>query len=91
MVPCETQNNTTTPIQKQDELGCLLFSIDSPNSGTTFHGWNGEGKAFYFPLLKSVKRQKALNARSVSTNFVADCSFFFLTFVVIFRRLTLRI
>ena len=34
----------------------------------------GEGE-LNFPLLKSVKRQKAPLGRSVSTNFVADCSY----------------
>ena len=34
----------------------------------------GEEKLLnYFPLLKSVERQKAPLGRSVSTNFVADC------------------
>ena len=32
-------------------------------------------KKLYFPLLKSGKRQKSLLGRSVSTHFVADCSF----------------
>ena len=32
------------------------------------------GKNLYFPLLASVKRQKAPLRRSVYTNFVADCS-----------------
>ena len=36
----------------------------------------GEEK-LYFPLWKSIKRQKAPLGRSVSTNFVADCSFRF--------------
>ena len=46
-------------IQKQDELGCLLFSIGSANSGTKLHG-EDEKEKLYFPLLKSVKHQKAL-------------------------------
>ena len=32
-------------------------------------------KKLHLPILKSGKRQKSLLGRSVSTNFVADCSF----------------
>ena len=51
-------------------LGFLLFSIGSSDSSTALHGGDRGGKA-YFPLLKSVNRQKAPLRRSVSTNFVA--------------------
>ena len=49
MVPREAQNSTTTPvqqIQKQDELGCLLFSIGSANSGTTLHRGDEKEKLY---------------------------------------------
>ena len=59
--------------------GVLLFSIGSSNSGATLHGGDGEEK-LYFSLLKSVKRQKAPLGRSVSTHFVADCSFSLVAF-----------
>ena len=38
------------------------------------HCMEGMGKEKrYFPLLKSVKRQKVPLGQSISTNFVADC------------------
>ena len=39
------------------KLGCLLFYIGSPKSGTTLHGGDG-GEKVYFSLFKSVRRQK---------------------------------
>ena len=59
-----------TPLHSK--LGCLLFSTGSSNSGTTLHGGDGEGK-LYYTLLKSVKRQKAPFARSVSTILSSHC------------------
>ena len=62
----------TPPPPLHSKLGCLLFSKGSSNSGTTLHGGEGK-KELYFPLLRSVKRQKVPLGRSISTNFVADC------------------
>ena len=62
-----------SPPFKVEQGGYLLSSIGSSNSGTTLHRGDGGRKKLYFPLLKSVKRQKAPLGRSVSTYFVADC------------------
>ena len=56
-VTSENKRIHTPPLHSK--LGCLLFSIGSSNGGTKLHGGDGGGKAF-FPLLKSVKRQKPL-------------------------------
>ena len=49
------------PPSLHSKLGCLLFSIGNPNSGTTLRGGMGEEK-LYFPLWKAVKfRAKCLN------------------------------
>ena len=61
----------TPPPLLHSQLGCLLFSVGSLNSGTTMHGGDGEGKALFSPF----KVNKT--SESVSTNFVAVCSFRF--------------
>ena len=38
------------PPSLHSKLGCLLFSIGSPNSGTTLRGGDGRGKALFSPL-----------------------------------------
>ena len=43
----------------------------------------GEEK-LYFPLWKSVKRQKAPLERTVGTNFVTDCSITFFLFYIVY-------
>ena len=56
-VTSENKRIHTPPLHSK--LGCSLFSIGSSNGGTKLHGGDGGRKAF-FPLLKSVKRQKPL-------------------------------
>ena len=43
----------------------------------------GEEK-LYFPLRKSVKRQKAPLERTVGTNFVTDCRITFFLFYIVY-------
>ena len=38
------------PPSLHSKLGCLLFSIGSPNSGTTLRGGDGRGKVLFSPL-----------------------------------------
>ena len=72
-----TKEFTPLPQLLHSKLGCLLFSIGSSSSGTTLHGGDAMGEEkLYCPLWKSVKRQRAALGRSVSTNFVADCSWY---------------
>ena len=51
--------------------------LTDSNIGTTLHGWNWGGK-LHFHLFKLVKCQKGPLGQSVSTNFVANCSFLIL-------------
>ena len=60
----------------------MVFYIDGSNSDTKLHGGNRGGKASFSPL-KSVKRQKAPLGRSMSTNFVADCRLFTVSYVFV--------
>ena len=50
--------------------------LTDSNGATTLHG--GDGGELRFHLLKSVKRQNGPLGHSVSTNFVANCSFLIL-------------
>ena len=59
------------PLPSIQSCGACCFYIASSNSGTTLHGGDEGGKAL-FPLLKSIKRQKAPLGQSISTNFVTD-------------------
>ena len=70
-----TKESTPLPPPLHWKVGCLLFFIGSSTSGTTLHGGDGGTWKTYFPLVKSVKRQKSPSERSVPTNFVADCSY----------------
>ena len=50
---------------------CCFLQVDR----NTQHCMEGMGEEdLYFPILKSIKRQRAPSGRSASTNFVADCS-----------------
>ena len=54
----EQKNVHPFPVPSIQSWGCLLFSTDSSNIGTTLHGGMGQ-EQLYFLLLKSVKHKKA--------------------------------
>ena len=59
----------TPPLSLHSKIECLLFYIETSNSGTTLHGVDGGGKAFIYPLEVSKTSKGPLMGRSVSTNF----------------------
>ena len=57
----EQKNPHHSPPPRHSNLGCLLFSIGSLNSGTTFHGKDRGRKASFSPLEVSKTFWKPLN------------------------------
>ena len=80
-----TKQFTPLPSFFHSKLGYLLFSTGTlwsilchKAARTAAQHCMGEMREekLYFVLLESVKRQKGLLGKSVSSNFVADCGFF---------------
>ena len=76
-VTSENKRTHTPPPPLHSKLGCLLFSKGSSNSGTTLHGGDGGEIALFSPFEvgKTSEGRFSALAQSVSTNFVADCTF----------------
>ena len=76
-VTSENKRINTPPTPLHSKMGCLLFSIGSSNRGTTLHGGVGGRKALFsaFEVGKTSEGRFSALERTVSTNFVADCTF----------------